>query len=189
MNKVYGMRKGVTVIELMVVMVIIAIMGIFMTPAIQGWVENYRIKQAGRKMLSDLQFSEMAAISRGKYCTVTFNATVAGKQYDYIVFPDDDGDLELDLGTDEETHVYKKVIWADEYRHVGFDSTQGGGDGITFTNNDNGQPSVAFDAWGLPRDNVGQMLNEGSIYLQHTRINKARRIRVSPAGRIGIDEY
>ena len=57
------MKNGITVIELMVVLAIIALMGILMAPAIGEWVENYRIKQATRDVVSSLQLARMRAIS------------------------------------------------------------------------------------------------------------------------------
>ncbi|MBW2039765.1 MAG: GspH/FimT family pseudopilin [Deltaproteobacteria bacterium] len=182
------MTKGITLIELMVVVAIIAIAALFMAPAIGEWADNYRIRQAAREMVSDFQFAKLKAINRGKYCTVTFNISISGKNYDYIVFPDDDNDLELDLGTSEETNIYKKVIWSNEYRNIGFDTAKGGGDGITFTNNDNGEPSVAFNARGLPKNNSGGF-GAGTVFLIHTKNNKGRQVVVSSAGRIRIDEY
>lgn len=182
------MRKGITVIELMVVLAIIAIMGLLMAPSLGEWVKNYRIKQAGREMVSDLQFAKMKAISSGAYCTVVFNISVGGTTYDYIVFPDDDNDLELDLGTDEENNIYKRVVWVNEYRSVNFDTSKGGGDGITFTNNDNGEPSAAFDARGILRNNAG-LFSSGSVFLINTDSNKGQEINVSSAGRIRVNEY
>ncbi len=54
---------GVTLIELAVVMAIIAIMAVFMAPAIGEWLDNYRIRQSARDIVSNLQFAKMKAIS------------------------------------------------------------------------------------------------------------------------------
>ena len=54
---------GVTLIELAVVMAIIAIMGLFMAPAIGEWLDNYRIRQAARDIASHLQLAKIRAIS------------------------------------------------------------------------------------------------------------------------------
>ena len=52
-------ERGVTLIELAVVMAIVAIMALFLAPAIGEWVDNFRIRQAGREMSSDLQFAKV----------------------------------------------------------------------------------------------------------------------------------
>jgi prepilin-type N-terminal cleavage/methylation domain-containing protein len=54
---------GVTLIELVVVMSIIAIMGVCLAPAIGEWLENFRIRQAARDIASNLQYAKMKAIS------------------------------------------------------------------------------------------------------------------------------
>lgn len=193
---------GVTLIEVAVVLAIVGILALFLAPAIGTWVENFRIKQAAREMSSDLQFAKMKAISGNfrRYCTITFNIDVGGTQYDYIVYPDYDNDLELDNadigdldgnGTQEnETNdIFKRVILNESFRYVAFDISQGGGDGISFLDNDDNQPSVAFDQSGLPRDNTGRLTNTGSIFIQNTKNNKHRQITISLAGRIGTNEY
>src|SRR4030067_2348604 len=61
------MRKrgeyGVTLIELVVVMAIIAVIGLCMAPAIGEWLDNFRIRQAAREIVSNLQYAKMKAIS------------------------------------------------------------------------------------------------------------------------------
>jgi prepilin-type N-terminal cleavage/methylation domain-containing protein len=178
--------QGVTLIELVVVMAIIALMAVFMTPGIGEWVQNYRIKQAARDVASDFQFAKMKAISisRQKYCTVTFTITVDNVLYDYIVYSDDNSNLAYDAGEE----VFKRVILDDEHRNVALDTSQGGGDGITFPNNANGQPSVGFDSRGFPRNTQGNFQN-GTVCMINTSNNKARRVDVTPAGAISIAEY
>ena len=178
--------KGITLIELVVVMAIIGIMSIFMTPGIGEWVQNYRIKQAARDMASDFQFAKLKAISisRQKYCTVTFTITVNGVLYDYIVYSDDNHNLEYDAGEE----IFKSVIMNNEHRNVALDTSQGGGDGITFANNANSQPSVGFDSRSLPRDTQGNFQN-GTVFMINSSNNKARRVDVTPAGAISIAEY
>ena len=56
-------KRGVTLIELAVVMAIVAIMAIFLAPAIGEWLDNFRIRQAARDIVSHLQFAKMRAIS------------------------------------------------------------------------------------------------------------------------------
>ena len=64
---------GITLIELVVVLFIIAIMGMCLAPAIGEWLENFRIRQAARDIASTLQFTKMRAISKRLEYRVVFN--------------------------------------------------------------------------------------------------------------------
>lgn len=69
-------EKGVTLIEIAVVMAIVAIMGVFMAPAIGEWIGNYRIRQAARDIASTLQEAKMQTIAeRTTLYRVDFSAT------------------------------------------------------------------------------------------------------------------
>ena len=183
--KIKNCNKGVTIIELAVVMTIIAIMAVFLTPGIGDWVQGYRIKQAARDMASHFQFAKLKSISisRQKYCTVTFTITVDGVLYDYIVYSDDNRNLEYDAGEE----IFQRVILDNDHRNVALDTSQGAGDGITFANNANGQPSVGFDSRGFPRDTQGNFQN-GTVFMINISNDKARRVDVTPAGAISIAE-
>jgi prepilin-type N-terminal cleavage/methylation domain-containing protein len=170
-----NLEKGVTLIELVVVMAIIAIMALFMTPSLGEWVQNYRIKQAARNLASDLQSAKMQAINIHKYCTVVFNAN------GYVIFPDYDNDMVLDSGS-ETTDIYKTVVFSTEYKTVTFDNSKTG-NGIDFTNN-----MVAFDSRGLSRDNTGRFVG-GTVFLINTKNNQARSVTVSSTGAVIIAEY
>jgi prepilin-type N-terminal cleavage/methylation domain-containing protein len=194
-------EKGVTIIELAVVLAIIAIMALFMTPSIGEWVQNYRIKQSARNLASDLQAARMQAINSHTYCTVAFNITVGGTLYSYVIFPDYNCDMVLQTApytyngvtVNEATAIYKQVVFSTEYKTVTFDTststtppttgTDGIRDGITFTGN-----TFAFDSRGLPRDNAGNFTG-GIVYLRNTANNKCRSITVSNGGAISIAEY
>jgi prepilin-type N-terminal cleavage/methylation domain-containing protein len=180
-QNLYKGEKGVTLIELVIVMAIIAIMGLFMTPSIGDWVQNYRIKQAARNLSSDLQSAKMQAISIHKYCTVAFNVTVDGTQYSYVIFPDYNNNMQLDTGI-ETTGIYKKTQFSTEYKTVTFDTSQPG-NGITFNGN-----VMAFDSRGLPRNNTGGFAG-GTVCLINTKNNIGRSITVSAAGALSIVEY
>jgi len=166
-------RKGFTLIELAIVLVILSVMALFMMPAIGEWIDNYRIKQAARGVISDLQFAKMKGMSLGHLCTINFTST------GYTIFDDVDSDYIQDAG--EET--LKVVIIGNEYKHVVFDSAMSAPDSIAI----NGDV-LAFTARGLPKLNNGAF-GAGSIYLKHTKTNKGRHILVTQAGRIRVTEY
>jgi prepilin-type N-terminal cleavage/methylation domain-containing protein len=185
---------GVTLIELAVVMSIIAIMGVCLAPAIGEWLENFRIRQAIRELSSDLQFARMKAICSGRFCTILFNYSGGGVQFDYVIFPDYDNDRVLDsfdvgdLDGDgdqenETTDIFKMVRFSDGYRHVGFDVSKSAADdiedGITFPNN-----RVAFNSRGWPSTGFG-----GTVYLKNTKNNKGYKVVMSSVGRIRFEEY
>jgi prepilin-type N-terminal cleavage/methylation domain-containing protein len=73
-RKSYG-AKGITLIELVVVMAIIAIMAAFMAPAIGEWMENYRIRQTARDIASTFQEAKMRAISSRQQYNVLFDTS------------------------------------------------------------------------------------------------------------------
>ncbi len=54
---------GITLIELVVVLFIIAIMGVCLAPSIGEWLDNFRIRQAARDIASNLHYAKMKAIS------------------------------------------------------------------------------------------------------------------------------
>jgi prepilin-type N-terminal cleavage/methylation domain-containing protein len=56
-------HKGITLIELIVVMVIIAIGATLMVPSIGAWLPNYRLRSGARDVVSTLRFAQMKAVS------------------------------------------------------------------------------------------------------------------------------
>ncbi len=56
-------ERGVTIIELAVVMAIIAIMALFMTPSIGEWAARYRVKGATKDLADALQLARLKSIS------------------------------------------------------------------------------------------------------------------------------
>jgi prepilin-type N-terminal cleavage/methylation domain-containing protein len=58
-------QKGVTLIELVVVMAIIAIMAVFMAPSIGEWAAGFRLRGATKDLADMLQLARLKAISSG----------------------------------------------------------------------------------------------------------------------------
>ena len=56
-------KKGVTLIELVIVFVIIAIGAVLLVPNIGGWLPNYRLRSATRDIASTMRVAQMKAVS------------------------------------------------------------------------------------------------------------------------------
>jgi len=65
-------RKGVTLIELIVVMVIIAIGAVLMAPGIGAWLPNYRLRSTTRDIVSTMRTAQMKAVSTNMEYRVLF---------------------------------------------------------------------------------------------------------------------
>jgi prepilin-type N-terminal cleavage/methylation domain-containing protein len=198
-------RSGFTLLELMIALIIFTIISGLGIPAIKNWTDNYRINTATRDMYSKFQTAKLAATKNNTPCTITFNQIVGGQQYDYVVFLDRDGDLDYDSTAgsdgvdndsdgitdeaDEEERILTRTRFAN-YKKVSFDTSQGGGDGIsdTFATNASGLPALSFLPNGLPVDAVGTLVS-GSIFLVNipqggdvASITKRLNLSVSAAG-------
>lgn len=66
-------RGGVTLVELTVVFVIIAIGGMLTAPNILAWLSNYRLKSATRDIVSTMRAAQMRAVSANLQYRVYFN--------------------------------------------------------------------------------------------------------------------
>ena len=66
-------KKGVTLIELIVVFVIIAIGAVLMVPNLSPWMANYRLRSATRDITSTLRVAQMKAVSNNLNYQVLFD--------------------------------------------------------------------------------------------------------------------
>lgn len=83
-------RKGVTLIELIVVMVIIAIGAVLLAPNIGAWLPNYRLRSATRDIVSTMRTAQMKAVSNNQRYQVSFTAGT-GDSGSYILQRDSGG--------------------------------------------------------------------------------------------------
>lgn len=65
-------KKGVTLLELIIVMVIIAIGAVLVVPNIGAWIPNYRLRGAARDIVSTMRTAQMRAVSTNMEHRVTF---------------------------------------------------------------------------------------------------------------------
>lgn len=172
-------NNGFTLVELMVVVAIIVIMGFFAAPEIMNFRPNMELNSASRQLYGTLQNCKLLAVRHNANCAVTFNQTVGPDTFSYYVFLDVDKDF-LPDGTETVIDSYQLA----DYRDISFDTTKGGGDGITFPNNTAGNPGIGFQPNGLP-DAPGGLAPNGTVFINNVN-NISKSVVVSQAGNISI---
>jgi type IV fimbrial biogenesis protein FimT len=165
-------EKGFTLVELIITIALIAVVSAIAVPNVLVWRQNAELKGAARDVLSNFQLAKITAIERNTYCTITFSQAPAG----YTLFVDANENLTYDGGEE----VVKNVLLS-EYGTTSFDTSQGGGDGLTFSNPTNG---VAFASDGLPKSSSG--FGSGSVFLKNDQ-NKTTSVILSSAGNIRLE--
>ena len=171
-------NKGFSLIELMVVIALIAILAAVAIPSFMKWLPNMRLKATARDIFGAAMLAKGEAVKRNKRCALTFNQVISGTNMVYVVFEDTDKDCEYDVGES----VLRSVRSLP--KQVSLDTSQGGGTGITFLNNDNGNPTIVFRPTSIPTDNNGGLAN-GSIFLQSSS-GRQVSVVVSRSGNISI---
>jgi Tfp pilus assembly protein FimT len=78
-------HRGITLIELAVVFVIIAIGVVLLAPNIGAWLPNYRLRSATRDIVSTMRAAQMRAVSNNIQYRVNFNAAEIGAANSYIL--------------------------------------------------------------------------------------------------------
>lgn len=167
------MRKesGFSLMEVMTVMGILAILGAIAIPGYLSWRDNAQLTSAAQDVYSIFQKAKIEAARRNVIVAITFATNVA------TAYVDSNGNFAQDGGE----NVINSINLS-QYPGINLDTSEGGGDGITFANPDD---TIAFAPNGFPLDNTGS-LTSGTVFLINRKSVKAS-IRISPAGNVGIN--
>ncbi len=95
MGSIIPKRRGVTLIELVTVMAIIAIGALLVAPNIGAWIPNYRLRSAGRDVVSILRTAQVRSVSVNAEYQVSFDQGAGS----YILQYRDTGGNWIDEGT------------------------------------------------------------------------------------------
>ena len=164
-------NKGFSLIEIMTVMGILAILAGVAVPSFMAWRHNAQLRRAAQDVYSNLQKAKVEAARRNTAITITFSSN------DYVVYVDANSDWTYQDGEE----IARPIAWSN-YAGVSMDTSEGGGDGLTFANPING---FAFGPNGFPMDK-DEFISPGTVFIKNQK-NKKSSIVVSPAGNIRIN--
>jgi prepilin-type N-terminal cleavage/methylation domain-containing protein len=157
-------KRGLTIIELVVVMCIVGVMVLIAIPNIGRLLPRYRLRSAATDVASNMQLARLGAIKDNREWSVLFDVN----EQLYRVISDKGPDVNWDTADD----VEEKRVNLSDYVNVRFGDNgygpvpDGGavGDGVTFVGK-----RAEFNPAGTS--------TAGTVYLQNSR-NDAMAIRV-----------
>jgi len=167
---------GFTVLELLIVIAILLIGTSIALPSITKMGQRAGVKSDARDLKNVLFRARMEAVKLNKSVSVIFNHAGC----DYMAFVDENDSCEYD-GVDGE-----KIICQGNLSYAALDDNEGGGDGLTFVANDDGEPALRWDSKGLPYRN-GAGFAAGTAYLYGG--GAQYRVIMSKTGNVRISTY
>jgi type IV fimbrial biogenesis protein FimT len=165
--------KGFSLMELMTVIATLSILAAIAIPGFIGWRNNAQLGRAARDVYSSFQKAKAESVRRNGNCGIEFRAN------DYVIYMDSDLSFDFNASNDQ---VIQTVNWS-QYPGVRLDLSQGGGDGLSFSNPDTG---IVFAPDGLPRNNVGS-LGSGTVFITFQNSSRQNTVTISTVGNIQIN--
>lgn len=178
-------QHGVSLIEVLIVVVLIALMGMFAAPELKSFKPNMQLRSAARDLFSDFQNAKMAAVRENQNCAVGFNVTTRTDNFSYIVYIDANNDFKYTIGAipSKDEKILSQVKWSDKHKSVL--PANGGVNGNNFTVPAGGKPTIVFQPNGLPADSDGGIASGTATFSVKT--GKTANIVISKVGNISIN--
>lgn len=174
-------EKGVTLLELMTVLLLLTLLASMAMPSVLRWIQRRHLKTAVQDLCQNLQMAKNQAGLSNELCSVVFTTKTRAENGGYLLFSDLNGNLIHDAGEP----VIQRVQWKNyDGVHAALDPQ--GHERLQFIRNKNGRPAVGFRPNGIPVCATGG-LGMGSIYLSN-RYGARMGVILSGTGRIRIRE-
>lgn len=88
MNSISDRMRGVTLIELLIVIAIVGVLAMVGFPSISRYLETQRIKGVASEMLEDLQFARAETVARQRSVGLKFNSNASQSCYTLAIISD-----------------------------------------------------------------------------------------------------
>ena len=137
-------KRGVTLLELIIVMVIIAIGSLALAPNIGSWISNYRLRSATRDVASILRTAQAKAVSSNLMYGVGFDANSCQLYRSSGGLSPEGGEIRLPTGIQFNNNTFQvNPDLGKPFAQFNTDSTSGTG-GVTLRNTKGSQKRITL---------------------------------------------
>jgi type II secretory pathway pseudopilin PulG len=181
MKNYKGTRLGLTMMELIMAIAMMAILTVLMIPGLGSWLAHYRVKTAARDLVNYMQRARYQAIQSKTQGVIRFEqVNIAGRSYDYVAFLDANGDYRY-VQADGDTFLggvlianYGSGVQGDPYPPAF--GTAGAP----------ARPCISFNTRGLPESGTMSLTAEQSTFFRNSR-NQRYSVNIQPTGTVELD--